>query len=32
MQSMEEIVNKYNGNLSYSQNNGLFSLKIYVQN
>jgi len=32
MQSMEEIVNKYNGNMSFSQNEGLFSLKIYVQN
>lgn len=32
MQSIEEIVNKYNGNLSYSQKDGLFSLKIYVQN
>jgi len=32
MQSMEEIVNKYNGNLSYSQKDGFFSLKIYVQN
>ncbi len=32
MQSMEEIVNKYNGNLSYTQNHGLFTLKIYVQN
>jgi len=32
MQSMEEIVNKYNGNLNYSQNGGVFSLKIYVEN
>lgn len=32
MQSIEEIVNKYNGNLTYSQKNGLFNLKIYVQN
>jgi len=32
MQSMEEIVNKYNGNLNYSQKDGFFSLKIYVQN
>ena len=32
MQSIVEIVNKYNGNLNYSQKDGLFSLKIYVQN
>lgn len=32
MQSMEEIVNKYNGNLTYLQEDGVFSLKIYVQN
>ena len=32
MQSMEEIVNKYNGNLTYLQKDGIFSLKIYVQN
>ena len=32
LQSIEEIVNKYNGNVSYSQSEGIFILKIYVEN
>ena len=32
LQTMEEIVNKYNGNLSITQNEEKFTLKIYMQN
>ena len=32
LQTIEEIVNKYNGNLDVAQVNGLFTLKVYMQN
>jgi len=32
LQSIEELVNKYNGNLTISQKEGRFNLKIYMQN
>jgi len=32
LQSIQELVNKYNGNLTISQKEGYFNLKIYMQN
>jgi sensor histidine kinase regulating citrate/malate metabolism len=32
LQAIEELVNKYNGNLDVAQDNGRFTLKVYMQN